>query len=194
MTWPRLRLEAHRQGVFAAERIVWISDGAKGLWRVSAEVLPAHATGILDFYQAAGQLRQAGEAWFEYRPSVETWFQDVRSRLRQGKVDEIIAELDIESQTTVRHEDLRDVLARIRDYFAKHRQNLNFPAFKAAELPLGSGFVESACKWLIQQRFKGVAMRWSEDGFTHLLHLRLAWTNGHFDGLFQSLPLGSPNS
>jgi hypothetical protein len=25
--------------------------------------------------------------------------------------------------------------------------------------------VESACKWLIQQRFKGVGMRWSDDGF-----------------------------
>jgi hypothetical protein len=35
--------------------------------------------------------------------------------------------------------------------------------------------VESACTWLIQQRFKGVGMRWSEDGFNHLLHLRLAW-------------------
>ena len=50
--------------------------------------------------------------------------------------------------------------------------------------------VESACKWLIQQRFKGVGMRWSEDGFNHLLHLRLAWVNGRFDDLFftQSSP------
>ena len=45
--------------------------------------------------------------------------------------------------------------------------------------------VESACKWLIQQRFKGVGMRWSEDGFNHLLHLRLAWVNGSFETLFQ---------
>jgi hypothetical protein len=188
----RLRLEAHRQGVFAAERIVWISDGAKGLWRVFAEVLPAHAIGILDFYHAAGQLWQAGEAWFGYRPSVEVWFQDIRSRLRKGQVDEIIAELDAESRKTFRHEDRRGVLARVRDYFAKHRQHLDFPAFKAAGLPLGSGFVESACKWLIQQRFKGVGMRWSDDGFNHLLHLRLAWANGRFDVLFQPIPLGSP--
>jgi len=27
-------------------------------------------------------------------------------------------------------------------------------------------------------------MRWSEDGFNHLLHLRLAWVNGRFDHLF----------
>jgi len=45
--------------------------------------------------------------------------------------------------------------------------------------------VESAGTWLIQQRFKGVGMRWSEAGFDHLLHLRLAWVNGSFDALFQ---------
>ena len=43
----------------------------------------------------------------------------------------------------------------------------------------------------IQQRFKGVGMRWSEDGFTHLVHLRLAWVNGRFEALF-ALTL-SPN-
>ncbi len=59
-------------------------------------------------------------------------------------------------------------------------------------LPLGSGMVESACKWLIQQRFKGVGMRWSENGFNHLLHLRLAWVNGRFDQLLSS-ELASPN-
>ena len=58
------------------------------------------------------------------------------------------------------------------------------PDFKELGLPIGSGLVESACKWLIQQRFKGVGMRWSEDGFNHLLHLRLAWVNGRFDDLF----------
>jgi hypothetical protein len=32
--------------------------------------------------------------------------------------------------------------------------------------------------------FKGVGMRWSETGFNHLLHLRLAWVNGRFEELF----------
>ena len=63
--------------------------------------------------------------------------------------------------------------------------------YKDLGWPLGSGMVESACKWLIQQRFKGVGMRWSEDGFNHLLHLRLAWVNGRFEALFGLAP--SPN-
>ncbi|PKO20681.1 MAG: hypothetical protein CVU38_18840 [Chloroflexi bacterium HGW-Chloroflexi-1] len=59
-----------------------------------------------------------------------------------------------------------------------------YAKFKELGLPLGSGIVESAGKWLIQQRFKGVGMRWSDDGFNHLLHLRLAWVNGRHDNLF----------
>jgi hypothetical protein len=60
---------------------------------------------------------------------------------------------------------------------------MHYEASKALGLPLGSGMVESACTWLIQQRFKGVGMRWGEDGFNHLLHLRLAWVNGRFEAL-----------
>ena len=57
------------------------------------------------------------------------------------------------------------------------------------QLPLGSGMIESACKWLIQQRFKGVGMRWSESGFNNLLILRIAWVNGSFDPLFPHVTL-----
>ena len=48
--------------------------------------------------------------------------------------------------------------------------------------------VESAFKWLIQQRFKGVGMGWIEDGFNHLLLPRLAWVNQRFDQLFPLVP------
>jgi hypothetical protein len=35
---------------------------------------------------------------------------------------------------------------------------MDYAAYKDLGLPLGSGLVESACKWLVQQRFKGVGM------------------------------------
>jgi len=60
---------------------------------------------------------------------------------------------------------------------ATSEDHIHYEHFKAAGLPIGSGLVESACKWLIQQRFKGVGMRWSEAEFNHLLQLRLAWVN-----------------
>ncbi len=73
-------------------------------------------------------------------------------------------------------------------YLETHKEHMDYGKFKALGLPIGSGIVESMCKWLIQQRFKGVGMRWSEKGFGALLHLRLAWVNEEFDDLFSASP------
>jgi hypothetical protein len=78
----------------------------------------------------------------------------------------------------------RDTLTALYAYLERHREHIDSAPYKDWGLPIGSGMVESAGKWLIQQRFKGVGMRWSEDGFNHLLHRRLAWGNGRFDALF----------
>ncbi len=79
---------------------------------------------------------------------------------------------------------VRQTLSNLSDYLTTHRDHINYAHWKEAGIPIGSGMVESACTWLIQQRFKGVGMRWSDDGFNHLLHLRLLWANGRFDELF----------
>ena len=69
-------------------------------------------------------------------------------------------------------------------YIKKHLEHISYGVYKQNNLPIGSGIVESACKYLIQQRFKGVGMRWSTTGFDNLLQLRLAWMNDRFDIIF----------
>lgn len=83
----------------------------------------------------------------------------------------------------------KPVLMRVWQYLSHHRTHLQYRQFKKLGLPIGSGMLESACKWLITQRFKGTGMRWSEAGFNRLLHLCLAWGNGRFDPLFLEHPL-----
>lgn len=113
----------------------------------------------------------------------------MRHRLRHGFVKPLIRELHRLSQYRSTSEDTCPILRQVRDYLQTHLEHIQYRAFKKLGLPIGSGMVESACKWLIQQRFKGVGMRWSEDGFNHLLHLRLAWINQCFDPLFGEQPL-----
>ena len=51
---PRLGLEAVRQGVRTSVRVVWLSDGGRGLWSVFQCLFQAvGAVAILDFYPAA---------------------------------------------------------------------------------------------------------------------------------------------
>ena len=189
---PRLWLEALRQGIRDAKLVAWVSDGARGLWGLFEARFAGHAVGILDFYHAAQNLWKGATAWLDGRTkAAREWFRSGRHRLRHGDQESVLADVAAAMELDGLSASARRTLASLYKYLEKHRKHLDYQKFKELGLPLGSGMVESACKWLIQQRFKGVGMRWSEDGFDHLLHLRLAWVNGRFDGLF--LLAASPN-
>lgn len=191
----RLWLEAVRQGITSAPRVVWLSDGARGLWRVFEECFTVYATGILDFYHAAQHLWKGAAAWFDGRTTqARRWFEATRHRLRHGQDDGVLADLAAAVDMEGFPATARATLGKVYAYLEQHRDHLDYAAYKALGLPLGSGMVESACKWLIQQRFKGVGMRWSEMGFNHLLHLRLAWGNGSCETVFQIRLQPSPNT
>jgi hypothetical protein len=49
----------------------------------------------------------------------------------------------------------RETLVKVYQYLDRHRDHIDYATYKELGLPIGSGMVESACKWLIQQRFKG---------------------------------------
>ena len=185
MLKPRLWLEALRQDSLRAPQVVWLSDGGRGLWRLFEEQFSSSATGILDFYHAAQNLWKSAAAWLDGRTTkAHRWFAWARHRLRHGNPDGVLADLAEALDVEGLPDTARDTLTTVYAYLERHREHIDYAMYKELGLPLGSGMVESACKWLIQQRFKGVGMRWSEDGFNHLVHLRLAWVNGRFEALF----------
>jgi len=182
---PRLWLEALRQGVLTAPQVVWLSDGGIGFWGIYTACFASFAIGILDFYHAAQNLWKGAQAWLDGRSrKARQWFALARHRLRYGEAN--IVKNDIASALTLDGltETARKALRNLYEYLDAHKYHIQYEKYKELGLPIGSGMVESACKWLIQQRFKGVGMRWSENGFNHLLHLRLAWANGRFEELF----------
>ena len=190
---PRLWLEALRCG-FKDSQVVWISDGGRGFWRLYQECFSHACIAILDFYHAAQHLWQAAAALLDGRTTkARSWFGQLRHQLRHGEHEKVLASLATLTQYRSKPTKIMNTLRNVYAYFQAHEQHINYGLFKSMNLPLGSGMVESACKWLIQQRFKGVGMRWSEDGFNHLLHLRLAWVNGRFDLLFPDSTFPSPN-
>lgn len=185
----RLWLQAVRSGVLKTKQVVWLSDGARGFWRLFETYFAPIAIGILDFYHAAQHLSKAAMAWLDGRTTqARVWFVSARHRLRHGP--SMSVRMDIEK--ALRQKDLgesqRKVLSNLINYLDTHHGHIQYHQYKAQGLPIGTGMVESACKWLIIQRFKGVGMRWSEPGFNALLHLRLAWVNQRFDELFTHSP------
>ncbi len=182
---PRLWGEAVRQGILTTTCVIWLSDGGRGFWRLFREQFASYAEGILDFYHAAQNLWKGAKARFDGRTSqARTWFATARHRLRHGETDTVRDDIKAALRLKELPASAQQTLSNLSDYLTAHQDHIDYARWKEAGIPIGSGMVESACKWLIQQRFKGVGMRWSEDGFNHLLHLRLLWANGRLDDLF----------
>lgn len=185
---PLLELEAHRQSFESAPQVVWLSDGGRGFWRVFEQGFTHCAVAILDFYHGAGQLWRAATVLFESHAARYQWFRQWRHALRHGQHYQLLAMLTGLINTELFEGKGLSTLLQVQAYFQRHHRHMRYQRFEQQGFPLGSGMVESACKWLIQQRFKGVGMRWSEDGLNHLLILRVAWVNQRFDDLFPLVP------
>ena len=192
---PRGWLEAVRQGISTAPQVVWLSDGARGFWRRYEEQWAAVAGGILDFSHAVPSLWKGAAAWLDGRTTqARRWVGWARHRLRHGQPDGVLADVVEALEVEGLPASARETLTALYAYWERPRDHIDSAQDKDLGLPRGSGRVDSAWKWRIQQRCKGVGMRWSEDGFHHLLPLRLAWVNGSFEALFQGQLQPSPNT
>ena len=58
---------------------------------------------------------------------------------------------------------------------------------KAANLPIGSGVMEAACKTLATQRMKRSGMRWRQQGGQAILTLRALAQSDRFDRAWRKL-------
>jgi hypothetical protein len=175
-----------KQSISKAIKVVWICDGGKGFWGVfEAWMKLPNVTAILDFYHATENLGNAAKAWLDGRTKqCHAWFLAMRHKLRHGQESVVISELKSLLDSKKLPLSAIDAIRNLYHYLDLHRKHINYQKFRKEDRPIGSGLAESACKWLIQQRFKGVGMRWSEEGFTALLYIRVAWVNNRFDDFF----------
>ena len=161
----RMRLASLKEGIPEAEAVVWLSDGGHGYRGVFYDLFAKHAKGILDFCHAAQNLRKGARAWFDGRTvKAREWFGCAGKRLRMGRAGGVVNEINAEPESENLPDSVRKSLENLVNYLEKHREHTDYERYKELGLPIGSGMVESACKWLIQQKFKCVGMRWSENG------------------------------
>lgn len=69
--------------------------------------------------------------------------------------------------------DTRSLESKI-SYLENQQTRMDYAAYRAAGLFIGSGVVEAGCKKIIGARFKCSGMFWSDPGAKNLLHIRAA--------------------
>ena len=180
----RLYQEAARRGVGHAREVVVVADGAPWIWNQAAEHFP-HATPILDFYHASERLHHVGRAVYgDGTKAARQWAERNVIRLSAGDWKALLCSLKALRPRTVEG---REAVRLAVGYFATNRQRMDYPAYRARGLHIGSGVVEAACKAVVATRCKRTGMRWSQPGAQAVLSLRTLLLNERWDEYWQPL-------
>lgn len=177
-----VRRAALQMGQMEAKEVVFGADGAESNWEIQRTNFPGAVT-ILDFYHATEHLAKfcdliEGEqkGGGQYR----TW----KGMFLEGEVLQVIAEM-------------KESLSKVTDtdkgwgeinYFKKNVDRMRYDEFRSSGLPIGTGLVEGACKYVIGKRFKGSGMRWKKTDNESVLKVRLAKLNGRLHAHFEPKP------
>jgi hypothetical protein len=168
-------------------RHVVLSDGATWNWQLIAAQYP-DAIGILDFWHAAQHLAEAGDAIFgSTSSSAKTaWFERWRTTLRDepNGVAGVIHTLIYYRNSVTLSGAARQEVATHLHYFRQHAPHMQYAAYTAAGLPIGSGVTEAGCKELLKARFCRSGMRWKRATGDAILQLRAIRLSAHWNSFW----------
>jgi hypothetical protein len=165
------QIEAEVEAILAMRHdlvLVALADGAEENWRFFDGPRWAGATKIVDFGHASQHLKAGLAAYYgEKCVKGRSEYERLKVILKEQAdgVDEVIKvllKLERSLRASRRASDRRKELVRKeRKYFENQRERMDYAAYIAKGLPIGSGVVEAACKTLATQRMKRSGMSWA---------------------------------
>lgn len=174
-------VETHRRGIENAELVAAVNDGAEWIQNATDYHAP-DAVRILDFPHAQEYMADAGKASMGADSDDFTiWFKQASHDLKHKGPTPIITDLRNLHQLAHGQDKTQEVISDSIAYLDKRKQMLDYPSFRAAHLPIGSGSVESAHKHVMQCRMKQAGMRWKDDNIDPMLALRGLLSNDRWD-------------
>lgn len=157
------------QGVAELRPVVVLGDGAKWIWVTAASHFGT-AVEIVDYFHACEHLGTVGGLLHGAGSAAATaWAAARRDELWDDGVAAILPQLATPVGLSA---ETRDRLRAERGYFTDNTARMQYPAFRAQGLPVGSGAVEGSARHVIQQRLKRPGARWSQPGARALIALR----------------------
>jgi hypothetical protein len=162
-------------GLAVLRDVLVLADGARWIWTLAAEHFGARRE-LVDFYHASEHLWTVARLLESEGTAVAAEWGAARCHeLRHDGVDPVRTALRAARATTA---DGRKLLRRERAYFRANAARMDYPAAKAAGLPIGSGAVESLARHLVQLRMKRPGARWSRAGAQAIVTLRAHLKSG----------------
>jgi len=176
---------AQRRGLGWARQVALLGDGAKWIWKLAARRFP-QAVQIVDWYHMHEHLWALAQLLYgEGTAAAWTWLETLAGELwtAQTAADVAIIATAAEVAWTTPRKELPDDTPRrtqVRQrqvtkavaYFTTNATRMRYGAFRALDLPIGSGVVEGGCQSVLHTRLKRPGACWSPDGAEALVRAR----------------------
>lgn len=167
-------------GFGSNSRVHAVGDGAPWIATQVEEKFGVQSTYLVDFYHVCDYLSAAAKAITPTAEIAGIWLTEQKRRLKTQRADEVIETLrpHLEGADV---DDANAVVRRCYRYLSHRIHQLNYQNALASELPIGSGEIESAHRYIVQQRLKRPGAWWRPANADHMLALRLNRANRRWD-------------
>jgi hypothetical protein len=146
---------------------------------------------LIDFYHVCEYLSAAAKTIAPDAAAGIAWMEAQKDALKTGRVEEVLSAL-------VPHREAHDVSddqAPVRichRYLSAREDQLKYREALAEALPIGSGEIESAHRYVAQKRLKLPGAWWLSEHAEHMLALRINRLNGDWEAYWAALAANPP--
>jgi len=159
---------AERNDWVHCSKVVILSDGAAWIKTAKQTVFNRkNVIQILDLFHAK---ENAGKFANEVRHDIsqrKKYADHLCNLIEQGKVDDLLKELE-----GYKDRKMNPGVPNLYTYIFNNKDNMNYPKYKKEGLFVGSGAMESANIYMMQNRMKLQGMRWNVETGRYMLCLK----------------------
>ena len=179
----QLRTCAIAAGLGNHTQVHAVGDGAPWIADQVAEQFGTQGRYLLDFFHVCDYLAAAAKVCAPEDP--KAWLERQKARLKSNRSAAVLGDL----LGAIEPPKVPDAEAPVRvchRYLSNRRNQLDYAGARAAGLPIGSGEIESAHRYVVQQRLKRPGAWWTPDNAEAMLALRLVRANGQWADYWHS--------
>jgi len=121
----------------------------------------------------------------EASPEAEAWVTERLLWLLCGDAGQVIASIRRTATRRGLSTPARKPADTCANYLERHKAYLRYDTYLAAGLPIATGVIEGACRYLVRDRMEITGARWSLEGAEAILRLRSLRASGDWDAYWR---------
>jgi hypothetical protein len=184
---------AVRAGFGADSRVHAVGDGAPWIVGQIEERFGDQGGYLIDLYHVCEYLSAAAKTIAPDAAAGKAWMETQKDALKAGRVDDVLAALAPHREAPEVSDEHAPVRACHR-YLGARKNQLKYREALAEGLPIGSGEIESAHRYVAQKRLKLPGAWWRVEHAEHMLALRINRLNGDWEAYWDALAANPPTT